>query len=108
LSPEERARDTRRSFERFAWFSDNWVARSPTDPVVLADMRYTLSTEAFDPIWGIRFTPENAPTEVIWVNRTLERKINLGELWAEIIGRDMRFVTIAPQADAPPNNTGGH
>jgi inner membrane protein len=108
LSPEERARDTRRSFERFDWFSDNWVARSPTDPAVLADMRYSLSTEAFDPIWGIRFTRENAPTEVMWINRTRERKIELGELWTEIIGRDMRFVAIRPQANAPANNSSGH
>ena len=31
LSAAERERDTRRSFERFAWFSDHWVARSPLD-----------------------------------------------------------------------------
>ena len=99
LSAEERARDARRSFERFAWFSDRWVARSPTDPSVIADMRYTLSTEAFDPIWGIRFTPPKSASEVVWVNRSRDRKINPGELWAEIIGRDPRFVAIP---DRPP------
>ena len=99
LSAEERTRDAHQSFERFAWFSDGWVARSRTDPDLIADMRYTLSTEAFDPIWGIRFTPTGSPTEVVWVNRTRERKINPGELWAEIIGRDPRFVAIP---DYPP------
>ena len=99
LSAEERTRDTRRSFERFSWFSSQWVARSPTDPSVIADMRYTLSTEAFDPIWGIRFTPPEAASEIVWVNRSRDRKINPGELWAEIIGRDPRFAAIP---DHPP------
>jgi inner membrane protein len=88
LSPPERARDTKRSFERFAWFSDHWVARSPTDDTILADMRYSLSAKAFDPIWGIRFTPYHAPTEVVWINRSRERQIRPGDLWAEITGRE--------------------
>lgn len=91
LSDNERTRNARRSFQRFAWFSDDWVARSPTDATVLADMRYTLSAEAFDPIWGIRFTPAGAPTEVVWVNRSSDRRINPGELWREIAGHDARF-----------------
>jgi len=92
LTPAERERNgDLRSFQRFAWFSDHWVARSPADPTLLGDMRYTLSTEAFDPIWGIRFTPPGAPAEVAWVNRSRERKIDGTELWDEILGRDPRF-----------------
>lgn len=91
LTPEERARDQHRSFERFAWFSEGWVARSLSDSRVLGDMRYSLSSEAFDPIWGIRFTPPGAATDVAWVNRTRDRKIDPGELWREIVGRDPRF-----------------
>jgi inner membrane protein len=91
LSPEERARNARGSFERFAWFSDRWVARSPADAEVLADMRYTLSAEAFDPIWGIRFLPDGAVSEVAWINRSRERRIAPGELWQEIAGKDPRF-----------------
>jgi inner membrane protein len=91
LTPAERARDRRKSFERFAWFSENWVARSPADPAVLADMRYSLSADAFDPIWGIRFTPEGAPTDVEWINRSRDRRIDPGELWREITGADTRY-----------------
>lgn len=91
LTPAEAARNARRSFERFAWFSDGWVARSPADPSVLADMRYSLSSDAFDPIWGIRFTGPSDTEEVAWVNRSMDRKIDPGELWAEITGRDRRF-----------------
>jgi inner membrane protein len=91
LTPAERARDQRSSFARFAWFSEHWVARSPADATLLADMRYTLSAEAFDPIWGIRFTPPGAPTEVAWLNRSRDRKVDPTALWREIIGADPRF-----------------
>ncbi|MSU47732.1 MAG: metal-dependent hydrolase [Opitutus sp.] len=91
LTPAERERDRRESFVRFAWFSNAWVARSPGDESLLADMRYSLSAEAFDPIWGIRFTAPGAPTEVEWINRTKERKITPGEFWREISGADERF-----------------
>ncbi len=91
LTPEEKARNERRSFQRFAWFSEHWVARSPRDAAVLADMRYTLSAEAFDPIWGIRFTAPGTPNEVDWVNRSRDRQVSAKDLWAEIRGADLRF-----------------
>lgn len=93
LTPEERVRDgASRSFARFQWFSEGWVARDPARLLILGDMRYSLSTEAFDPVWGIRFTPPGEPVPVAWVNRTRERRIAGAELWREILGRDPRFV----------------
>ena len=94
LTAAERARDRRRSFARLAWFCEGWVARSPADPGVLGDMRYSLSTEAFDPIWGIRFTPPGEAAEVAWVNRSGDRRISFGETWSEWMGRDTRFVAV--------------
>jgi len=91
LTPLEQERNAHRSFERFSWFADNWVTRSPGDPNVIADMRYSLSAEAFDPIWGIRFTSPDTPVEVAWINRSRERKIEPRELWEEIRGTDPRF-----------------
>jgi inner membrane protein len=100
LTPAEKVRDTRRSFARFAWFSEDWVGRSPSDATVLADMRYSLSSEAFDPIWGIRFTPPGASTEVEWINRTRDRDLGLRPLWDEITGRDARFRAL-PESRQP-------
>lgn len=94
LTEAERTRNQRRSFERFSWFSEGWVARKPGDASVFGDMRYSLSTEAFDPIWGIRFTAPDAPTEVEWVNRSRDRRISVADLWREISGRDTRFVRL--------------
>lgn len=91
LTRAEQQRNRRDMFGRFAWFSEEWVARSPADASILGDMRYSLSADAFDPIWGIRFTAPGAATEVVWVNRTRERRIELGELWREIAGDDRRF-----------------
>lgn len=95
LTAAERARNQRRSFERFSWFSEGWVARKPGDDAVFGDMRYSLSTEAFDPIWGIRFTATEAPTEVEWVSRSRDRRISVADLWNEISGRDTRYLRLS-------------
>lgn len=91
LTADEQARNVRRSFERFNWFSAGWVARKPTDPTVLGDMRYSMTSEAFDPIWGIRFCAAGLSTEVEWVNRSGDRRINASDLWREINGTDPRY-----------------
>ena len=70
------------------------MARSPADAGVLGDMRYSLSMEAFDPIWGIRFTEPGERAEVAWVNRPRDRRIRLGETWSEWRGLDTRFVAV--------------
>lgn len=87
--PRELRTDQRiaEDFRRFHWFSGGWVARAPTDPDVIGDARYSLVTDSFDPVWGIRFEPgRTPPTE--WVNRTDARELRLSDLLAEITGED--------------------
>ena len=100
LSPEELADPAvQRDFERFSWFADGWVARAPGDGRVYGDVRYSLQTEAFDPIWGIVFEP-GAPTGTTrWVSRTSDRELRLSGLWDEITGRSpdyrvLEFMTV--------------
>ncbi|MFN7139780.1 MAG: metal-dependent hydrolase [Limisphaerales bacterium] len=88
---EQRGNEQIRAFDRFNWFSDGWVARSPFDAEVLGDMRYSISTEAFDPIWGIRFYEEGDRVKVEWVSRQLKRKIDPRQMWKEIIGQHPGF-----------------
>jgi inner membrane protein len=95
LTTAERERNQTRSFERFSWFSEGWVARKPSDATVLGDMRYSLSTEAFDPIWGIRFMPTESRAEVEWVNHSRDRRISVADLWNEISGRDARYLKLS-------------
>jgi inner membrane protein len=89
LTPFERSRNEGHSaFERFSHFSNYWVARSPFDPRVFGDMRYSLSLEDFDPVWGIQFTEPGAPVNYVWISRTRERQIDRRKMWEEITGRD--------------------
>lgn len=99
LNPAERTANLERgAFRRFAWFSGGWLARAPGDASIIGDMRYSRSTEAFDPVWGIRLaTPDGRPT-VEWVSRERSRRMNVRELWEEVLGRDARYV--APEAAA--------
>ena len=96
LTDAERADSrVRRDFRRFSYFSAGWVARAPRDASVIADARYSLANDAFEPIWGVRFKPaQPVPTE--WVARDRERKIPLGELWQEITGRAEGYRPLPP------------
>ncbi len=92
LLVEERAADGKLpSFARFVHFSDGWVARSPSEPALIGDARYSLEAEAFEPIWGIRYREVSAVVPVEWVSRTRNRRVGLGELWQEISGRDPAY-----------------
>jgi len=84
-----------KDFERFRWFSGGWIARAPDAPEVIGDARYSLRTEAFEPIWGVRFDPGSSPpTE--WVDRTRDRSLDLGALRREITGRDAAYRALPP------------
>jgi inner membrane protein len=47
-------------YDGFARFTDGYIARVPDHPEALGDMRYTLTPEGFDSIWGLQI--ENTPT----------------------------------------------
>lgn len=85
---EQEANRQTRGFDRFRWFTGDWVARSPDEPSVLSDMRYSLSNKAFDPVWGIRFVETNRGAQVEWISRERNRRPDVAQLWAEIVGRD--------------------
>ena len=99
LTPAERANERIvRDYRRFAYFSDGWVARAPAAPEVYGDARYSLSSERFEPIWGVRFHPgARMPTE--WVDFTAQNKVPLGDLWRELAGRDPGY---GPLPGRPP------
>ncbi len=77
-----------REFDRFSWFADGYVARSPQDPSVIADMRYTEEPQGVRPLWGIRLVSERQKAPVEWVRTaTWDRRRGLRELWALVGGR---------------------
>lgn len=79
----------RRDFERFQWFSDGYLAYSPNHPDLIADMRYSMRTQAFTPLWGIRFLPdEDVP--ISWDHLTSERsKEVMHEFWEQVTGHSV-------------------
>ena len=44
--------------DRFDHFSDSYLARHPTDPLVVSDLRYAALPQSVNPLWGIRVDPE--------------------------------------------------
>lgn len=87
-------------FRRFQWFSDGWLARDADDPSVIGDVRYSMRTDAFDAIWGIRFHPRRTvPTE--WVSRSRDRTIKLRDVRDEISGKDPSY---QPLSEASPGH----
>jgi inner membrane protein len=85
--PEVAGADVRMlaDFRRFRWFADGWTVRPPADPSWVADARYSMRLDAYDPIWGIRFHP-GRPVPIEWVDRSRERRLHVRELWAELAG----------------------
>lgn len=81
---------TTRDVERFAWFSDAWLARAPEDPSLIGDARYSLRSDAYTPVWGIRLRP-NAEHPTLWVNRTRQRKVRISDTLQELTGRKLEF-----------------
>ena len=73
----------RREYERFAWFADEWVARDPSDASVFGDARYSMLTDRYVPVWGIRFDHAG---RVAWVDRSRQRRVDPREMWDEILG----------------------
>lgn len=46
-----------RDIERFNEFSDGYSVFHPSDPFVVADIRYSLMPDSTNPLWGIRLDP---------------------------------------------------
>jgi len=91
MPPELRER-LAREFDRFFWFADGYVARSPQDPAVIADMRYTQEPQGVQPLWGIRVVVQRKEAPVEWVRTAIwDRRRGLTELWALVDGRSPKL-----------------
>jgi inner membrane protein len=53
---------------RFERFCDGFAARDPDHPDVLADMRYSIGVDDFEPLWGVRLNPAPVGEPVAWVD----------------------------------------
>jgi inner membrane protein len=88
----------RRDFQRFAWFSDGWVARGAGDTTVLGDARYSMEIDRWEPVWGIRLRTDGAIPPTEWVDRSPERRIDGPAARAEVFGRHPSYRPVPPIA----------
>ena len=49
-----------RDVERFRWFSNDYLAASPNNPLFISDVRYSLIPNEISPMWGIELSPDAA------------------------------------------------
>ncbi len=72
--------------ERFRWFSNGYIARSPYHPDRIIDMRYSLLPNEIRGLWGIRLDPEkNTDEHIEYIDGDQEeRKEALKTLWEMI------------------------
>ena len=78
----------RSSFERFAHFSDDYLALIPSetdDPLHIGDMRYSYGPEKFSPIWGLALSMGNPELTAWSTSFSGDRYRSLGQLWDEIV-----------------------
>ena len=77
-------RRIRRVFAGFWDFADGYVARLPGQERIIADMRYSLTPEGFDALWGVRITTDGPVPAVEWVYLATDRRGALAELWRDV------------------------
>ena len=59
--------------QRFAWFSDNYLAQMPDG--LMSDMRYSMGPESVSPMWGIYLRPDEPERHVdYWTGRVIDAK----------------------------------
>lgn len=91
--PAEVRRDSRtaRDFERFHWFSDDWVFEVPGEPGLYGDARYSRTPGGLSPLWGVRLDPSDPARPTEWVGRAGGMREPLEERFRGILGKDDRF-----------------
>ncbi|HMN95738.1 MAG TPA: metal-dependent hydrolase [Phycisphaerales bacterium] len=91
---EETAARAARVFEVFDRFADGWLGFAGEPPTsawanfVLADHRYSVSSDGFSPLWGIAARPGDPVAPLEWVGLMDRDRATLQRLWSEVMGRD--------------------
>jgi inner membrane protein len=89
-----------RNLQRFAHFTSNWMARAPDDPGLIGDARYSMSSAAFVPVWGIRFEDGTTKLHATWVDRSAQRRVDVRQMLREVRGLDESYRPVPPVPDA--------
>ncbi len=85
---------------RFEWFADGYLARTPDQPNILGDMRYSMITQGFSPLWGLQVTesPKGELTQATVVHLRMNRR--------EAVRRMLEDLGISPESSTPELHVG--
>lgn len=89
-----------KDIERFAWFSQGYLAVSKQDPLVIVDMRYSMLPNSTDGLWGIRLDPLASSSQHVSHANVREEQSQtrpFSQLWDMIMGRYVSKSTILGQ-----------
>lgn len=79
-------------FAGFDAFTDGYVGYVDGDEHALGDMRYSIDTDGFQPMWGLRLTPTNGTDPVHWTGFARDngdtRRDALSDLWGDLTDPD--------------------
>ena len=93
---------TRDVIARFSAFATGFTARGDEDwsggGFTVGDMRYSLVTGGFAPLWGLAFLPDDAATPVRSIGMQGNRDGALGQLWNDLMDPGPEFVPMEVMA----------
>jgi len=97
VAPRHAAR-VREVFQAFSSFATGFTALVDGDldsSLIVGDVRYSLDTAGFEPIWGLRIGPKDAPVPVQWAPLMADRPGRLRDFWYELLEPGTTYVPIA-------------
>jgi inner membrane protein len=87
-NPKSEDPQLRVKLEKFRFFADDYLARSPEQPSLIGDMRYSFQPESFDPIWGVTIDSSQSPPAILFeqLGRKRDPKKLMRNMWAAPTG----------------------
>ena len=85
--------------ERFAHFSDHYLAWHPDQPDVLSDLRYAAVPNSILPLWGIHLDPEKTDQHVPFESFRVVDPDARHQLWQMLRGHERVTFSDSPPAD---------
>lgn len=74
-----------RDVERFRWFSEDYLAVDPADPMRIVDVRYSTLPNEIEPLWGIQLDPRvSSTTHADFMTQSTRRADQLPQLLAMV------------------------
>lgn len=73
--------------ERFRWFSKGYIARDPTNPLRVVDIRYSLLPNEIQALWSIELNPGAPEQHVKFANHRNDARAKSRALWQMLLGR---------------------